>query len=137
MQINPYLSFDGQCEAAFKFYAKVLRGEIVAMLSHAGTPAEAHVAPEWRDKIMHARLQVGDAVLMGSDNPPEHFQKMQGCSVSLQVEKPAEAERVFKELSEKGTVALPIQETFWAQRFGMLVDRYGVPWMINCEKPEA
>ena len=133
MQLNSYLFFNGQCEAAFKFYEKCLGGKIDAMLPHAGTPAEGQVPANWRDKIMHARLVVADAVLMGSDAPPEHFQQPQGFSVALGVNEPAEAERIFNALAEKGTVRMPIQQTFWALRFGMLVDRFGIPWMINCE----
>lgn len=134
MQLNSYLFFNGQCEAAFKFYEKCLGGKIDAMLPHAGTPAEGQVPANWRDKIMHARLLVGDEVLMGSDAPPEHFQQPQGFSVALGVGDPAEAERIFNALADKGTVRMPIQQTFWAVRFGMLVDQFGIPWMINCEK---
>ena len=133
MQLNPYLMFNGTCEAAFKFYGKVLGGKIEAMMPHEGTPAEEHVPEEWRKKIMHARLVIGDEVLMASDAPPEHFQPMKGFSVSLNVDKPAEAERIFQALSEKGSVTMPLQQTFWATRFGMLVDQFGTPWMINCE----
>jgi PhnB protein len=135
MQLNPYLFFTGQCEAAFKFYAQCLGGKITAMLPHAGTPAAEHTPPEWQDKIMHARMEVGDYVLMASDAPPGHQEQPQGFSVSLGIEAPAEAERVFHALAEGGTVRMPIQETFWAARFGMLVDKFGIPWMINCEKP--
>ncbi|MGZ5121762.1 MAG: VOC family protein [Burkholderiales bacterium] len=134
MQINPYLLFNGQCEAAFKFYERVLGGKIDAMMTHAGTPAEAHVPPEWRNKIIHARLVVGDEVLMGSDAPPDRFQKPQGFSVSIQINKPADAERIFKALAENGTVQMPFEQTFWAFRFGMCGDRFGIPWMVNCEK---
>ena len=136
MQLNPYLLFNGQCEAAFKFYEKCLRGKIDAMILHEGTPAADQVPAEWREKILHARLVVGDQVLMGSDAPPDRFQKPQGFSVSLGIKDPAEAERVFHALSESGTVRMPIQKTFWAERFGMLVDRFGIPWMVNCEKAE-
>ena len=135
MHVNPYLFFNGQCEAAFKFYAKVLGGKIEAMVPHEGTPAAEHVAPEWRSKIMHARLALGDKVLMASDDPPERSDgEMKGFSVSLGIETPAEAERVFHALAENGTVRMPIQETFRAKRFGMLVDQFGTPWMINCDK---
>jgi len=133
MQLNSYLFFNGQCEAAFKFYEQCLGGKIDAMLTHADTPAEGQVPANWRDKIMHARLVVGDEVLMGSDAPPEHFQQPQGFSVALGVDEPAEAERIFNALADKGTVRMPLQQTFWALRFGMLVDRFGIPWMINCE----
>jgi len=138
MQMNPYLTFKGQCEAAFKFYEKVLGGKIVAMMPHEGTPAADHVPAEWRGKIMHARLVLDDdRVLMGSDAPPGMQEEMKGFSVTLGVDKPADAERIFHALAEDGTVRMPIQETFWATRFGMLTDRFGTPWMINCEKAAA
>jgi PhnB protein len=134
VQINPYLVFDGRCEEAFKFYEKVLGGKIEAMFPHEGTPAEGHVPADWKKKIMHARLSVGDKLLMGSDAPPGRFEPMKGFSVTLsEVKNVAEAERIYTALSEKGTVTMPLQETFWAERFGMLVDRYGTPWMINFE----
>ena len=137
MHLNPYLTFDGRCEQAFKFYAKVLNGEIAAMMTHEGSPAEAHVPAEWKKKIMHARLMVGDKVLMGSDAPPDRYDGgMKGFSVTLGVDEPKEAERIFSALADKGKVTMPIQETFWARRFGMLTDQFGTPWMINCEKKQ-
>jgi PhnB protein len=136
MRLNPYLMFDGRCEEAFQFYEKVLGGKIEAMLPHEGTPAEGHVSPEWRKKIMHARLVVGDQTLMGSDSPPQYQTPMKGFSVTIGVREPAEAERIFHALAEGGNVTMPIQETFWARRFGMLTDRYGTPWMVNCEPEE-
>ena len=134
MQLNPYLFFNGQCEAAFKFYAQVLGGKIDGMLTHAGTPAEQQVPAEWRDKIMHARLIVGDQVLMASDAPPDHYEKPTGFSVSIQIEDKAEAERIFNALAEGGKVQMPFGQTFWAAGFGMCIDRFGIPWMVNCEK---
>lgn len=136
MPINPYLFFDGQCEEAFRFYERILGGKIVAMMTHRGSPAEEHTAPEWQDKILHAYMTVGDGVLMASDAPPGDFEKPQGFSVSLGIDDPAEAERVFHGLAEGGTVQMPLGETFWALRFGMLVDRFGIPWMVNCGRPE-
>jgi PhnB protein len=134
MQLNPYLTFNGQCEAAFKFYEKVLGGKIEAMMPHEGSPMEQHVPPEWRRKIMHALLRVGESVLMGSDAPPDRHEQMKGFSVTLGINDPQEAERLFHALSENGAVQMPIQKTFWAARFGMLVDQFGTPWMINCEQ---
>ena len=91
--------------------------------------------PEWRDKILHASLTVGDASPDGFRRPARHtIEQPKGFSVSLQLKDPAEAERIFNALAEGGTVKMPFQETFWAARFGMLVDRFGIPWMINCEK---
>lgn len=134
MRLNPYLLFNGQCEAAFKFYEQCLGGKIEAMLTHAGTPAEEHVPSEWRNKILHARLVMGDDVLMGSDAPPGRFEKPKGFSVSLQIKDPTDGERIFNALAENGTVQMPFQQTFWAVRFGMVVDRFGIPWMINCDQ---
>jgi PhnB protein len=132
--MNPYLLFDGQCEAAFKFYEKCLGGKIEAMIPHEGTPAADYVPAEWRAKILHARMVVGDQILMASDAPPGRQAKPQGFSVNLAFKDPAEAERVFKALAEGGSVTMAFGETFWAMRFGMLVDRFGIPWMVNCEK---
>ncbi len=133
MRMNPYLTFDGQCEAALRRYAEILGGTIEVMMSHRGTPAEGHVPPESLDRIMHGRITLGDDLLMGSDALPGQYKKPEGFSVSLQIKDPAEAERVFHALAEGGEVQMPIQETFWAARFGMLVDRFGIPWMVNCE----
>jgi uncharacterized glyoxalase superfamily protein PhnB/uncharacterized protein YndB with AHSA1/START domain len=135
MQMVPYLSFNGKCEAAFKFYEQTLRGKLLLMMRYGDSPAAAQTPAESRDKIMHARLAVGDALLMGSDAPPQMYQPMQGVSVSLSVKEPGEAERIFAVLAENGAVRMPIQETFWAQRFGMLTDRFGTAWMINCDHP--
>jgi len=135
MQLNSYLMFDGQCEAAFTFYAQCLGAKIEAMIKHAGSPAEANTPPEWRDKILHATLSVGDSKLMASDAPPNHYQKPQGVYVNIAIDNPVEAERIFNELSAGGTVQMAFGKTFWAERFGMLVDRFGTPWMVNCTLP--
>lgn len=133
MQLNPYLFFNGQCEAAFKFYERVLGGKIEGMMTHAGTPAEEQVPAEWRDKILHARMTIGDSVLMASDAPPDRSEKPSGFSVSLQYKDPADAERIFHALAENGTVRMPFAQTFWSPGFGMLVDQFDIPWMVNCE----
>jgi PhnB protein len=112
MQVNTYLNFNGNCEAAFKFYAEALNGKIDAMVPHEGTPAGAHVPAEWSKKILHATMSVGSTLLMGSDTPVDRYQKRQGFSVSLQTTTPEEAERAFKALSQSGSIRMPIQETF-------------------------
>jgi PhnB protein len=134
MKLNPYLTFNGTCEQAFKAYAKILGGEIVAMMPHEGTPAEGNVPANWRKKIIHARLVTDGTMLMGSDAPPDRYQPMQGFTVTLNIKEPAEAERVFNALAKGGTTIMPLTETFWAKKFGMATDRFGTPWMINCEK---
>jgi PhnB protein len=135
MKTNPYLSFNGNCAEAFRFYEKVLGGKISALMTWADTPMAKEVPAETRSQIVHARMQVDDTVLMGGDAPPGRYEAPKGITVTITVEQPAEAERIFAALSEGGTVTMPIQETFWAQRFAMFTDRYGTPWMINCEKP--
>ena len=134
METNTYLTFNGQCEAAFKFYEQCLGGKIVAMLNHEDTPMADCASAEWQGKIVHARMVLGDQILMGSDAPPNSYEQPRGFSVSLLAADTAEAERVFQALAENGTVQMPIQETFWAHRFGMLIDQFGIPWMVNHEK---
>ena len=133
MQLNPYLNFNGNCAAAFKYYEKNLGGKISMMMTFAESPMADQVPASDRDKVMHARMTIGDYVLMGTDAGPDHFSAMKGFCVSLSVDSVAEAERIFKALAEKGSVEMPIQKTFWAERFGSLVDQFGTPWMINYE----
>jgi PhnB protein len=130
--VNPYLHFRGDCETAFKFYEQVLGGKI-AMTMRFGEMPSAEQMPEMKNQIAHVRMTMGESVLMGSDAPPDRYSAPQGFSICVSVDKPAEAERIFHALAEKGNVGMPIQKTFWAERFGMLVDRFGIPWMVNCE----
>jgi PhnB protein len=134
MKLNAYLHFHGQCEAAFKFYEKCLNGKIDSLFRYEGSPMAKDMPPDERNQVMHARLAVGDQVLMGSDVPANRYETPRGFSVTLNMSQPSEADRVFAALSENGQVHMPIQETFWAARFGMLVDQFGTPWMVNCEK---
>jgi PhnB protein len=134
VQLNPYLLFNGQCETAFKFYEQCLGGKIDAMMTHGESPMSQQVPSEWRNKIIHARMVVGDKVLMGSDAPPEHYEEPKGFSMSLSFKDSREAERVFHELAQNGKVRMPIQKTFWSVRFGMVIDRFGIPWMISSEQ---
>ncbi len=133
MELNPYLYFNGNCEVAFKFYEQHLGGKIEAVHTYAGSPMENQLPPEWRDKVMHVRMKVGTTVLMGSDAPEGRYRTPQGFSVSLNLKDAAEADRLFEALSKNGTVSMPIQKTFWATRFAMFTDQFGIPWMINCE----
>lgn len=133
MQIVPYLSFGGKCRDAFAFYQSVLGGEITHMIAARGTPAEPHVAPENVDDIMHARLIGEGFALMGGDAPPLMYQTPAGFSVSLQFDNTDEGKRVFDALAEGGTIIMPFEATFWAAGFGMCHDRFGTPWMVNCE----
>ena len=141
MRIDPYLMFNGQCEAAFKFYQQCLGGTIQAMLKFSDAPkgedAEAGcgpLPPGSENLIMHACLSFNDQILMASDTPSHcPYEGIKGCAVSLNVDSIGEAERIFAALSENGTVQAPLGKTFWAARFGMFTDQFGVPWMINCE----
>ena len=132
MEINPYLSFNGQCEAAFKFYEQCLGAQLGAIFRYAGTPMAADVPADWQDKVMHGSVTVGGQELMGGDVAPGHYEEPKGFSLSIQISSAAQAERIFQELSKDGRVGMPLEKTFWAERFGMVVDRFGIPWMINC-----
>ena len=134
MQFNSYLLFDGNCEEAFTTYAKIFGARIEMMLNHEGTPASVQVPPEWQKKILHARINTGNAVLMASDAPPGRYSKQQGFSVNIGLTDIKEAERIFSALSEGAAVTMALGETFWAHRFGMLTDRFGIPWMVNVER---
>lgn len=137
MDLVPYLSFDGRCEEAFRLYEKVLGGTILAMFRYSDAPSDVPRPEGAEHYVMHARLRVGDRLLMGGDAPVQHAAKPQGFCVSIIVSTPGDAERVFADLSEGGSVTMPMAETFWAHRFGMFTDRFGIPWMVNCEKPLA
>ena len=133
MQSNPYLFFNGDCEQALKFYEQTLGAKIDAVMKHGGSPSEKDVPPDWADKVMHARFSIGDSVLMASDAPPGHYQRPQGFSISVSDNDKAKAESIFNALAENGTTIMPFQQTFWAAGFGMCIDRFGIPWMVNCE----
>lgn len=133
MKMNPYLNFNGQCKAAFTFYQQCFGGEITMMLTHGESPMAEQTPAGWKDAIMHARLEFDGNALMGSDAPGDYFKPPQGFFVNLAINEVAKAEQVFNALAQGGKVEMPIQQTFWAARFGMLIDQFGIPWMINCE----
>lgn len=132
MRFVPHLHFNGNCEEAFQFYERCFGGKVENISTYAGTPVEAHVPAEWRNKVMHATLAVGDQLLMGCDPPPGNFQAPAGFSVTIQFNDVAAGERVFRALAESGKVSMPFQKTFWSPGFGMVDDRFGIGWMINC-----
>ena len=133
MQFIPYLDFDGKCREAFDFYAQVFKGKISMRMTYGESPDAGQMPPETHSRVMHSELESAGTVLMGADGPP-HNQSNKGC-VNIQVDSPDEAERIFAALSEGASVQMPLGETFWAHRFGMLTDRYGKGWMVNCRKP--
>lgn len=137
MQIDPYLIFDGRCAEAFRFYEQLLGGRIETMQTHGDSPIAGEVPPERHDLILHASMLLGDRRLMASDSPPEHYEKPQGTYVSINVDRAADARRIYDALAEGGTVKMPFEKTFWAAGgFGMVVDRFGTPWMVNCASAE-
>jgi PhnB protein len=133
MQFTPYINFNGQCEAAFKFYEGCFGGKIATLIPYSATPMAKQVPPEWSSKMCHATLLLGESALMGCDATPDRFEAVKGVSITFVPKNTAEAERVFNKLSQNGKVTMPLQKTFWAASFGMLVDQFGVWWMINCE----
>jgi PhnB protein len=133
MEVNVYLSFKGQCEAAFTFYERSLGGRLGSIFRYAGTPFADTVPADWQSKVMHGSVTIGEQVLMGADVTPDRYEEAKGISLSLHLTGADEAERVFHELAKEGRVVLPLEKTFWAERFGMVIDRFGIPWMINCE----
>jgi len=133
MQLNPYLNFNGQCEQAFKFYEAVLGGKITFSMTWGEMPGADQSPRDTHKLIMHATLSVGDQVVMGADSPPGRYEKPKGMNVSLHLKDKAEGERIFNALAEGGNITMPFQQTFWSPGFGMCVDRFGIPWMVNCE----
>ena len=132
MNVNPYLFFNRQCAEAFELYARVLGGK-TEILTHSQSPMADQVPADWRNLVMHGMLTAGGLVLMGSDEcPPENYQPIHGCAVTLNLDDPAETDRIFNAFAEGGNVISPLQETFFAQKFGMLTDRFGVLWMMVC-----
>jgi PhnB protein len=133
MRMIPYLSFDGRCAEAFHFYADVLRGEVKGIVTHGDAPESEQFPAELHPRVMNAYLVAGDIELMGADIPPGTEHRPQGYSLSLHPDSADEAERLWNSLLEGGAVVMPMESTFWAERFGMLTDRFRTPWMVNYE----
>ncbi len=133
MQFTPYLNFNGNCEQAFKFYEQTLGAKIESTFRYEGSPMAGQVPAEWGQRVMHGSMTLENGVLMGADAPPGRYQQPAGFSVCINAKDPAEAERKFGALSKGAEIVMPIQQTFWARRFGMLIDQFGIPWMISCE----
>lgn len=139
MQLNSHLHFSGDCEEAFGFYEKCLGGKIEGLFRYEAAPGpDAENGPaDWRNKIMHARMTIGDQVLMGMDAPPPRYKRPQGFHVNIGVKSVAEGKRIFEAMSDNATIAMPFGPTFWSPGFAMFTDRFGIPWMINCDQPAA
>ncbi|HEX3372658.1 MAG TPA: VOC family protein [Edaphobacter sp.] len=135
MKLHTYLNFGGNCEEAFRFYEKNLGGKIEMMMRYADQPDPKNVAPGTEKYVLYLNMTIGDTQLMGSDVPPDRFQPMRSVYLSLAVDSSAEAERIFKLLAQGGEVFMPMEEMFFAHRFGMLRDKFGTSWMILHPKP--
>ncbi len=136
MAFHPYLNFGGNCREAFTRYQEVFGGELVLM-PMSDMPAEFEVPADQADLIMHAALTFDDNILMASDDPTGNFERVQGMHVNYTCADVGEAKRVFDALAEGGQVTMPMGETFWSPMFGMCVDRFGTPWMVNADAPAA
>jgi PhnB protein len=136
MQVSPYLSFRGDCEAALTFYAECLDGKLGQLHRYGGTPMADQAPPGWENKVMHGTVAVAGLHLMAADVAREPHEKPQGFSLAVNVSAVAEADRYFSRLAQGGTIVMPLEKTFWATRFGMLVDKFGISWMVNCEGAE-
>ena len=134
MQIIPYLSFKGDCEAAFRFYEQCLGARLGQIFRYIGSPMAGEVPADWSDKIMHGSVTIGDLMVNGGDVAPDRYEEPRGFSLSIQISSTDDAERIFRDLATGGKVVVPLAQTFWAARFGMVVDRFGIPWLINCEE---
>jgi PhnB protein len=135
MDLGTHLVFAGQCREAFEFYARTLGGTIESMFAYGDTPAASTMPADWSAKIVHATLDIGGRKLMGADVLPAHYERPQGFYVLLH-EAPAKARAIFEALAEGGSVKMPLQKTFWSPAFGVVVDRFGIPWEINAEAAE-
>lgn len=133
MQVNMYLAFDGQCREAFQTYERILGGKITFMMTQGESPMADQTPSGWKDKIMHASLQTPGGLIQGADHPQGRAVKPAGFCVSVSVKDKAEGERIFNALSEGGQVQMAFQQTFWSPGFGMCIDKFSVPWMVNTE----
>ena len=134
MRIEPRISlvFNGECDAAFAIYRQCLDATVTFRLTWGDSPMADQAPSEWRDKVLHATLMVGDVALSGGDVLPGGYESPQGFQLQLNLDDAPAAERIFTQLAEGGQVTVPLQQTFWAERFGSVIDRFGIPWAINC-----
>ena len=138
MKISVHLSFNGDCAEAFATYANVFNGTIVFQMKYRESPMAAQVPADWQDKLYHATMTIGSLTLMAGDHHNKVPEEPQGFMLTVHPPTPEDAHRVFDALADGGTVKMPIQETHWSAAFGVVTDRFGIPWSINCEvAPEA
>jgi PhnB protein len=130
MQLDTYLNYGGNCRQAFEFYAEHLGGRIEMLMTHGEMPGPSQAPPERRNDVLHARMAIGGATLLGADVPPERFQPMRSAYLSLSLDSSEEADRIYALLAEGGEIFMKMDETFFAHRFAMLRDRFGTSWML-------
>jgi len=130
MKLYTYLNYGGNCRQAFEFYVEHLGGRIAEITTHGEVGDPDSVPPDWRNAIVHARMELGDTILMGADIPPDRFQPMRSAYLTLMLDSIEEAERIYALLNEGGQIFMPMEETFFARRFAMLRDRFGTSWML-------
>ncbi len=135
MKLNTYLNYGGNCAEAFRFYEQNLGGKITMMMTHGQSPNAANVPPEWKNAVLHARIDIGGTELFGADIPPDRFQPMRSAYLTLTLDSVEEAERVYALLTEGGQIFMHMEETFFAKRFAMLRDKFGTSWMLLHESP--
>jgi PhnB protein len=133
MRMNTYVNFAGTCAEAFRYYDKHLGGRVTMMMTHAESPEPGRLPPEWRDAVLHAQIDIAGTILSGADIPAA--QPMRSAYLTLHVDSESDAERIFSALADGGEVFMPLQETFFASRFGQLRDRFGINWMLIRERP--
>lgn len=137
MKLTTYLNYGGNCAQAFRFYEKHLGGKITVMMTHGDLPQASEIPDNWKDAILHARIDLGGTELLGADIPPDRFKPIRSAYLTLSLDSNEEAERIYALLSDGGEIFMPMEETFFAFRFAMLRDKFGTSWMILHERPRA
>jgi len=137
MKLDVYLNYGGNCEQAFRFYEQELGGKITMMMRHGEQPNAANVPANWKNAILHARIEFGKTVLMGADIPPDRFQPMRSAYLTLTLDSAEQAERLYALLADGGQIFMKMEETFFASRFAMLRDKFGTSWMLLHERPDG
>lgn len=135
MKLTTYLNYGGNCEEAFRFYEQHLDGKIQFLMRHGATPGGSQAAPEWKDKVLHASMNLGGTELLGADVEPGRFEKMRSAYLTLTFDTALDADRAYEVLKDGGEVFMEMTETFYAHRFAMLRDRFGTSWMLLYPKP--
>ena len=137
MKLDVYLNYGGNCEQAFRFYEQHLGGKITMMMRHGEQPNAGNVPANWRNAVLHARIEFGKTVLMGADIPPDRFQPMRSAYLTLTADSAEQAELLYALLTDGGQIFMKMEETFFASRFAMLRDMFGTSWMLLHERPEG